>query len=769
VPTGAGDLAFCRHLPGLTPPLLRAGTRAGLGFIAAATLLWCAPPTAAAQEAALQGIVAEASSGRPLEDVAVTLEGGEGQAYHAVTDRNGFYQIPGIVPGTYTLRSRQIGYEDHEEIVRLGPGERLTLSFRLTPTPVELEGIIVAPERGAAVRTLGRQIVTPENLRTVPVPGGSGDLAAYLQTLPGVTTTGDRGGQLFVRGGTPADNLVLADGIPIYQPFHILGFFSVFPEELVSSADFLPGGFGARYQGRTSSVLDVRIRDGDPTGVHAAMTASPFLVEGLVEGPAGGATWLGLVRHSLVEETSGALMGTTQPLNFESQLLKVTSTVRKDDRCSLLALRTADSGRLDPEEEVSRVAWSNLLFGLRCINLRPGGQLLEVNWSYSGSGSDAVSRGSSQLHSSIRRIQHDVHATSRVGPIPFQAGYQLSLELMAFELTELFRSQNRDHDETFSASLYFEPSLVLGSRVELRPGVVLVASPKAGVEPRLRASWEPFGPSGGVVQGALGLYRQQVVGTSDMRDVGSVFVAWMNAPDGVPTEAVHGVLGWQQDLGAGVRWSVDGYYKRMKGIPVPIWRAVAQFTTDLGRADGEVYGTDLRLEYTSRGFYGFLGYGYSRTTYQASQAEFSTWFGEPVQSYHPPHDRRHQVNAVASLDMADFRASARWQLGSGLPYTRPMGFDEAFDYAGNLYDVRTHVGTTRLVLDKPFTGRLPVVHRLDVSIEREFQMSRGSLLVQAGVINGYNRRNMFYYDLFTGRRLDQLPLAPYVSMTFRSG
>lgn len=712
--------------------------------------------------------MAEASSGRPLEDVAVTLEAGGRQVHRTFTDRNGFYQIPGIGPGTYVLRSQQIGYEEHEETITLAAGEQLTVSFRLDATPVELEGIVVAPERGAAVRDLGRQVVTPENLRMVPVPGGSGDLAAYLQTLPGVTTTGDRGGQLFVRGGTPADNLVLVDGIPIYQPFHILGYFSVFPGELVSSADFFPGGFGARYQGRSSSVLDVRIRDGDPTGFHAAASASPFLAEALAEGSAGGATWLGFVRRSLVEETSGALMGTTQPIHFESQLFKVTSTVRKDDRCSLLALRTADSGRLDPEEQVSHVAWENLLFGLRCISLRPGGQLLEVNWSYSGSGGDAVSRGSSQLHSSVQRIQHDVHATGRIGSMPFQAGYQLHLEFMAFELTELFRDQSLDHDDSFGASLYFEPSLALGTGVEVRPGVVLVGSPGAGVEPRLRASWEPFGPSRGVLQGAVGMYRQYVVGTSDTRDVGSVFTAWMNSPDGVPLEALHGVLGWQQDLGAGLRWSVDGYYKKMKGIPVPIWRAVAQFTTDLGRANGEVYGTDLRLEYTAPNFYGFLGYGYSNTLYHASQAEFGTWFGEPVQSYHPPHDRRHQVNAVTSLDIGEFRVSARWQFGSGLPYTRPIGFDEAFDYARNLHDVHTNAGTTRLVLDKPLTGRLPVVHRLDVSLEREFDLSRGRLLLQAGVINGYDRQNMFYYDLFTGRRLDQLPLAPYLSVTFHS-
>lgn len=298
--------------------------------------------------------------------------------------------------------------------------------------------------------------------------------------------------------------------------------------------------------------------------------------------------------------------------------------------------------------------------------------------------------------------------------------------------------------------------------------MVLLLSPRASAEPRLRARWEPFGRSSEAVQGAVGLYRQYVIGTSDMRDVSSVFTAWMSAPDAVPIEAVQGMLGWQQTLGGGLRWSVDGYYKKLSQIPVPVWSGVARFTTDLGRADGEVYGADLRIEYTSPAVYGFLGYGYSWTLYEAAQAEFGTWFGEPVQSYHPPHDRRHQINALLSLDVGGFRASARWQLGTGLPYTRPLGFDEAFDYTLNLWDVHTTVGIPRLILDRPFTGRLPMVHRLDVSIERQLELSFGELVVQAGVINAYDRRNMFYYDLFTGRRLDQLPLAPYAAVALRS-
>src|SRR5690625_7708443 len=79
--------------------------------------------------------------------------------------------------------------------------------------------------------------------------------------MPGVVSSGDRGGQLFIRGGTPAENMVLMDGVLIFQPFHILGYFSAFPESIVSGADVYAGGFGAKYNGRTSSVIELNMRN----------------------------------------------------------------------------------------------------------------------------------------------------------------------------------------------------------------------------------------------------------------------------------------------------------------------------------------------------------------------------------------------------------------------------------------------------------------------------------------------------------------------------
>lgn len=252
-----------------------------------------------------------------------------------------------------------------------------------------------------------------------------------------------------------------------------------------------------------------------------------------------------------------------------------------------------------------------------------------------------------------------------------------------------------------------------------------------------------------------------------MRDVSSVFVAWMSAPiDEVQMQALHALLGWQQTLTEGLNVSVEGFYKRLNNIPVPLWNTIARFNTELVLANGHVHGADLRLEYNRGPFYGMIGYGYSWTLYESRQDHFNIWFGEPIQEYHPPHDRRHQVNALVSLDIGSITAGVRWQLGTGMPFTRPMGFDDILDFRQRLPLVNQDRGTRRVILDRPYGGRLPTTHRLDISLERSFRLSQSGseLNLQMGAINSYDQTNLFYYDVYTHRRIDQLPFMPYATL-----
>jgi hypothetical protein len=700
--------------------------------------------------------------------------GGE-EIRSGITDRHGHYLIGGLAPGSCTLRIRYHGFAEFEQTVVLAANANLTLNVGLVTAPIVLEGVSVdIPEVGAVIRELGRQTVTPTELRRIPTPAASGDLATYLQTLPGVVTAGDRGGQMFVRGGTHTENMALMDGMLIYQPFHILGAFSVFPEDLVASADFYAGGFGARYNGRTSSVLDVRMRDGDRSEYHGGGSIGPVMAEATLEGPFGNrpTSWIFSARRSLLDETGESLLGEPVPLTFESQFLKLTSfTDNPHSRCSLTLLRSADHGRMDAEDPVSRVGWKNLGIGSRCIALFSdiSLRLVDVGMYYSKVENEAITRGAAELDAKVGRFQTDANFTNLIGAVRVEWGGYARTKRIEHDLIELFGG-NRTEEVTWEFGGYLEPTLFDGEHFTLVPGLVVTYLPVANFEPRLRMSWRPWGnASTAEFTGAWGIYRQPLAGISDVRDASSVFVAWKEYQEGTdPVTSMHAQAGWQQTFGR-VNGSLEGYYRDMKDISVPLWAVTTLFNTNLAIANGKTYGMDARVEYTGGRLYGFIGYGFAWTKYTSAQQYFSLWFGEPVQSYHPPHDRRHQVNVVASYDLGGFDFGARWQLGSGFPYTRPMGFDEFFDYRFDLPDPHQRYGETRMIVEKPYLGRLPVVHRLDVSVQREFEFSLGTLEARGGAMNLYDRQNIFYYDIYTQRRVDQLPLFPYLAVKFTAG
>lgn len=731
------------------------------------------PAAVVAQQASLQGLVTDQVSGLPLYGANIVLQSVEEEREGLLggsADGEGFYRVGSIAPGTWSLRISYVGYVAYVDTLTFREGENQNVNVSLSPDDAILDEVVVAYVPGAARREEGAQRITPADMRRVPSPG-TGDLASYLQTLPGVVTMGDRGGQVFIRGGTPSQNMVLVDGAMIYQPSHIVGFFSPFPENLVADVNFYAGGFGPRYNGRISSVLDVQMRHGDRYNTVGSGSISPFAGEVLVEGPLseGKASWLFSARNSLIEETSQWYPMEDQPLKFQSQYAKV-SAIDDNSRCSASIMRTYDRGRMDFEEDES-ISWRNLVLGGRCVALPEGSRTLmdtNVNLShFTNSVSEAEPFGFS---SSIMRINLDVNLRQYAGDIRLNYGLFSRLKYLSYNLGEKFVGFSDESFSLFLAGAHIEATFPIGERLNLQPGAVITTYPgdfSPSFEPRFRFSWLPFGRESEELNGSIGLYRQPVVGVSDMRDISSVFVAWMSAPlDEEQMQAMHAIAGWQQTITEGLNWSVEGYYKQLNNLPVPVWNTIASFNTQLALADGNVYGGDLRLEYNRGRWYGMIGYGYSWTLYESKQDHFNIWFGEPIQEYHPPHDRRHQLNGLVSLDIGSYTAGVRWQLGTGTPFTRPMGFDDILDFRERLPLVNQDRGTRRVILDRPYGGRLPTIHRLDVSLERSFLLSQSgsSLDLQIGAINAYDQTNLFYYDVYTHRRIDQLPVMPYATL-----
>ncbi|MCW9705407.1 TonB-dependent receptor [Fodinibius salsisoli] len=750
------------------------------GIIKSLPILLCCALTlwkanhARAQQASIQGIITDAASGQPLEAANVFLKNlADETARGMATDGNGFYQISNIRPGTYLFRITFVGHIPYQDTLTLKANSRQNINIGLQTDTEELDEVVVSLKQTTQVEA-GRQRLSASDLGRVPTPGGSGDLAGYLQTLPGVVSTGDRGGQLFIRGGTPAQNMVLIDGTLIYKPFHILGFFSAFPEDLVSGADFYAGGFGPEYTGQISSVIDVKMRDGDRNQTKGSASLSPFLGEVTIEGPLkkGKSSWIASTRRSLVEQTSSTILGEKQPLHFESQYLKMSFFGEGNSRCSMMGMRTYDRGRLDPVED-NVFKWRNLVLGGRCVVLPEGSDLLfDMNAGISHITNSAGSANNPERSARATRFNLDVKLTQYSGSIRFDYGGFLHVNSLNYDMSERFGGPQTDSEHLPSLGTFIQSTIPIGDKMQIKPGLALSYHRNnypVSLEPRLRLSWHPWGNDQQSFHAAVGRYLQPISGITDRRDAGSVFTAWMPSPLGSSQmEAIHVLGGWNQSLDNGLNISVETYYKKLDHLPVSAWSSIARFTTDLALADGMSYGSDIRLEYAGNSWNAFLGYGYSHTEYETSQGHFDEWFGSSTQQYHPTHDRRHQLSSQLNVDLRSFTVGLSWQFGSGLPYTRPLGFDDLLRFKEKLPNVKEEYGTPRVIMNKPYNGRMPPFHRLDISLERSFRFANSQLTVKGGAMNTYNRTNLFYYDVYDHEQFNQLPIAPYLSLKFET-
>ena len=329
--------------------------------------------SAAAQTAAVRGFVSDEADGQGLPGVNVIVEDTAGEQRGTATDINGFYYLPGLEAGRYVLRASFLGYAAHTDSLALNPGDVLQLDIELSAGQTELEAVTVESERtsGAANVTAGLQSIRTQDIELVPTPDVSGDLAGYLTTVPGIVTTGDRGGQLFIRGGEPSQNQVLIDGITLYQPFHVLGFYSAFPSDILNRADLYAGGYDARFGGQLSSVLDVSTRSGNKRRFNASASVAPFVSAATVEGPLvrDRISVLGSGRVSVIEQGAGKYVDQELPYAFGDVFGKVHANVTESGQLSITGLHTWDRGvvgnlaALRPDE----VRWENTALGGRYV------------------------------------------------------------------------------------------------------------------------------------------------------------------------------------------------------------------------------------------------------------------------------------------------------------------------------------------------------------------------------------------------------------------
>ncbi|MBC7777902.1 MAG: TonB-dependent receptor, partial [Phycisphaerae bacterium] len=248
-------------------------------------LFFFLPTLLFSQKGAVRGNVFDKTSAAPIGFATVSIEG---VGLGTTTDLNGFFTISNVPVGPQKLKISFIGFADYIHDIEVKKGEILYQNvFLVEGSSTELDEVVVSGKKSQAKAEvqISKIAITPKQIRSLPSAGGQADVAQYLTVLPGVVFTGDQGGQLYIRGGSPVQNRILLDGMTIYNPFHSIGFFSVFETELIRNVDVLTGGFNADYGGRISAVVDVKTREGNRKRLAGIVSGSPFQAKALIEGP----------------------------------------------------------------------------------------------------------------------------------------------------------------------------------------------------------------------------------------------------------------------------------------------------------------------------------------------------------------------------------------------------------------------------------------------------------------------------------------------------
>lgn len=734
----------------------------------------------------LRIIAISEAEGTTVIGATVFLTEPDADTLHAgVTDAYGFVEFSNIEARTYQVRVSYIGLQTNVNTITLEPGTTRIYRPELQPASEELGEVVVSAEQrsGNVRREAGRQTITGQELRRVPSAGPGGDLTAYLQTLPSVVTTGDRGGELFVRGGTPYQNLVLVENMPIIKPFHISNLFSAFPQEALSSVDVYAGGFGAEYSGASSAVLDVKLRQGSMRRHQGEFAVSPYIYSYQLEGPVirDRHSFFLMGRHSVIEQTGPDLTGEEIPIQFYD-IIGRYSINWPALTCNMTGIRTYDNGQINPVSQVN-LSWTNTTAGMRCLGFAEELEnAIDFTIGYTGyqsseTGFDNTGR-TSNLDMGYMRLDN----TQQAWGLTANYGFKLDFIRYTAELDQLFADRSRQEarfvglgsslDEiSTNLSIYLSTEWEPSSRVTITPGFTSQTSLRdlsPTAEPRLRITYRPTGTSTKEFSLALGRYFQLHEAITDERDAGTVFGIYkpINEEDPYP-ESLHGILGYRQKFNNYFEASLETYIKTHSNIPVAQWTREPGNTLNTGLADALSYGLDIQTEFNFAPFYISLGYGWSKVTYEAPADELVAWIDRDIFSYNPTHDRRHQFNAIATYEFGKFTANLNYQFSSGGTYTRIFAFDLALTDLPNQHPLENQ-GTAQTLYSEPFNGRFPNFQRLDLSVNRPFRLSSFvNLDTEIGVINTFNTRNVFYFDVNTLQQVDQLPLVPYLSLTTR--
>lgn len=739
-----------------------------------------------AQQGSIRGHVYDQNNGEPVAFANLILDGTD---YGTNTDVEGFFTLTGVDVGEYNLKASYIGYEEVTIPVKVGRSNINYYKINLNESGVSTGVVNISADRQQAKTEvhISKLQVSKKRIKALPSTGSDADIIQYLQVLPGIISTGDQGGQLFIRGGSPVQNKILLDGLTIYNPFHSIGFYSTFETELIRNVDVLTGGFNAEHGGRISAVVDIATREGNKKNLGGQLSVSPFMVKGLFEGPIvslkedeGSALSFVLTRkQSIIDQTSQSLYSYASvndtiglPFNFSDTYGKLSFVTSNGSKFNLFGFDFDDEFN---NPLVSKIGWKNSGGGLTF-------DVLPVSSSLTFGGIIGFSKYNIGIEeneddprrSLIREYLLGIDFDYFGSDFSINYGIEVKSIRTEFEFRNPFGVRLSQEQNTTELAAFLKYRKAWDGLV-IEPGFRMQYYASLGEfspEPRLGLKYNVSDRTR--IKAAAGLYTQNLISISNERDVVNLFTGFLSGPEvqfndlegnrvtSKLQSASHAVIGVEQDLTDKIQINVEGYYKNFDQLVVVNRNKLSAADADYSVETGKAYGIDFSLKYETPKWYIWSTYSYGFVNRFDGEQEYPTIF-----------DRRHNVNFLATYtfgDRRDWMLSARWNMGSGFPFTKTQGFynNQRFEDGVNSDYLTSNPDNIGIIYsDERNGGRLPYYHRLDLSAQKTLYFGdRMNAEIVVSVSNAYDRDNIFFFDRVKYDRVDQLPIIPAIGLRF---
>jgi len=751
-----------------------------------------------AQNGTVRGFVYEQDNGEPVIFTNVYLKG---TTYGAATDVNGFYQITKVPAGNYTLMVTYLGYDTLAKPIHLQGSDILTEKLFLVKGAINIAEVVISAEKQEALNQVQVSVekITPKEIKSLPSQGGEAYLAQYLQVLPGVVFTGDQGGQLYIRGGSPVQNKVLLDGMIVYNPFHSIGLFSVFDTDILRNADVYSGGFNAEYGGRISSVMDITTRDGNKSRISGKLSATTFGAKALLEGPikkqsekGGSSSYVLSAKQSYLDQTSGPLYpwvndGDGLPFRYSDLYGKVSLNSDNGSKLNFFGFKFTDNAKFLSNLLLN---WDTYGAGANFV-LIPGktATLIEGNFAYSQYSIELNEANNPPRASAVNSFNMGLNFKYFSGDNEFKYGFEVVGMSTDFSFFNGLGFKTTQQENTTELAGFFSYKLKAKRTVielSLR-GHYYASLGEFSPEPRVGFKYNVTDQFR--LKGAGGLYSQNLIAANSDRDVVNLFYGFLSGPDNLQDfvtdengntreiksnlqKATHGIFGFEWDITRFLEVNVEGYVKYFNQLVNTNRNKIFEDNVN-NRALPDVLKKDFIIETgTSRGL--DLVVKYKRKNYDIwgvySFQKSDRWDG--IQSYAPVFDRRHNMNLIATYRWGknnSWETNFRWNYGSALPFTPNQGFGQSLQFPTGIYGDYTTENPNAVsnVLGDLNSARLSDYHRLDWNIQKVIEVRKYQTLeINAGVTNIYNRENIFYIKRSTSESVYQLPILPSLGMSY---